>query len=135
MNNQLPQLKFQCPKKWNEMTNAENGRFCDECNKVVLDFSNMSPEKINAVISTSKLKNDCGNFYTHQISPSYGNWKDKVITFYQATYTKINSKNRLSKQLVLFLLAILLFSTGCHRQVRGKMKPYTKNDSQKIQNQ
>ena len=35
-----------CNEDWNKMTPYENGRFCMNCSKTVIDFTAMLPEEI-----------------------------------------------------------------------------------------
>lgn len=58
-----------CHEKWNTMTEAEKGRHCDVCDKVVKDFTGMKNEEIVAVI-TSAEENVCGRFHVDQVKPS-----------------------------------------------------------------
>jgi len=48
------------------MTPSEQGRFCDKCSKVVLDFTEMSNSEIIAYLESKKEK-VCGKFRKEQI--------------------------------------------------------------------
>lgn len=58
-------MDFVCNQKWEHMKASENGRFCDRCKHEVVDFTNMSMERIRAV----KAKNGsvCGHFRIEQV--------------------------------------------------------------------
>lgn len=58
-----------CHENWAAMTDAEKGRHCAVCDKVVKDFTGMKNEEIVAVI-TSAEENVCGRFYVDQVKPS-----------------------------------------------------------------
>ena len=59
-----------CHEDWNQMLPAEQGRFCQACEKTVVDFSQMSDEQ---VLNYFKLKQQtservCGRFRAEQVS-------------------------------------------------------------------
>jgi hypothetical protein len=47
-----------CNENWDQMTPKKNGRHCSSCNKVVVDFTNMSEKEIVAFLL--KNKSACG---------------------------------------------------------------------------
>lgn len=49
------------------MTSAQNGRLCSSCNKVVIDFTNLSDAEVLAVIQQSSAKL-CGRFTDAQLN-------------------------------------------------------------------
>jgi hypothetical protein len=55
-----------CQQAWEEMTPDANGRFCSNCNKTVMDFTNLSDEELLAMIRQSTTK-VCGRFQTSQL--------------------------------------------------------------------
>ena len=64
------QLKeqFRCSKSWDNMSENACGRFCQSCQKTVIDFRQMSLEEIAAVHRASK-KQVCGIYQQAQIQP------------------------------------------------------------------
>lgn len=56
-----------CSENWDNMTPAEKGKHCAACNKVVIDFSNMSQQEMMHILVKYKGKKVCGNFYNTQI--------------------------------------------------------------------
>jgi CarboxypepD_reg-like domain/Secretion system C-terminal sorting domain len=56
-----------CHENWNEMTAAEQGRFCQSCQTTVTDFSQMSDNEIIKYLAEKGSK-VCGRFYTDQLS-------------------------------------------------------------------
>ena len=55
-----------CHKKFKEMITARGGNFCDSCEKVVVDFTNMTDDEI----AKSFIKNKsriCGQFRNDQL--------------------------------------------------------------------
>jgi hypothetical protein len=49
----LDQLKIvsQCSTDWDRMSGDEKKRFCSECDKFVYDFSQMTRQQIEAIVS------------------------------------------------------------------------------------
>ncbi|MGE8378088.1 MAG: hypothetical protein ACN6PN_07045 [Sphingobacterium sp.] len=60
------QVKESCTADWGKMTAQEQGRFCGKCEKVVVDFSEMSDQEIVDQIKKSS-KGLCGRFYEDQL--------------------------------------------------------------------
>ncbi|PUV23133.1 hypothetical protein [Sphingobacterium athyrii] len=60
------QVKESCIADWGKMTAQEQGRFCGKCEKIVVDFSQMSDQEIVDQIKKSS-KGLCGRFYEDQL--------------------------------------------------------------------
>lgn len=57
-----------CHENWSNMTPREKGRFCSNCQKVVVDFTKMSNQEIvNHLTSEKKV---CGQFRSSQLNRS-----------------------------------------------------------------
>lgn len=56
-----------CHESWDAMTPTDKGRFCQSCQKTVIDFSNMSDHEIISFINISK-GNICGSFREGQLN-------------------------------------------------------------------
>ena len=115
---------FYCNEKFEKMHQIEGGRFCGTCNKKIHDFRKLSIEAINAKLA----ENDnqlCAYMSIFQQYRPFGNWKDKIIEYYQRVST--SKINFLSKIVLTFLLIILMFMTGCYR--RKTCPGYIKNTS------
>lgn len=54
-----------CHENWNEMTPEKKGRFCGSCQKIVVDFTQMSDEQVKNYLLSNV--NTCGRFYASQI--------------------------------------------------------------------
>ncbi len=60
------QVEDACPADWNKMTAHEQGRFCGQCGKMVIDFSQMNDQEIvNQIRKASQGL--CGRFYEDQL--------------------------------------------------------------------
>jgi hypothetical protein len=57
-----------CHESWQAMQPQQNGRFCDSCCKVVVDFTAMSNEQITAYLQSKKEEKVCGRFKKTQVT-------------------------------------------------------------------
>jgi len=55
-----------CHENWDAMTNANKGRHCQSCNKIVVDFSVMSDRQVLEYFKTTTGKT-CGRFHDDQL--------------------------------------------------------------------
>ncbi|GAB4139491.1 MAG: hypothetical protein Fur0041_14670 [Bacteroidia bacterium] len=98
-----------CHELWNAMKPADNGRYCDACCKVVVDFSGKSNDEILGYLRSHSNERVCGRFRIDQVSvPSKVLSKTRKV-FLAALY---------------FVFGGLLFtscSTHTHGEVVGKM--------------
>jgi hypothetical protein len=63
----LLQIPTPCTQNWEEMSVAPGGRFCDSCEKKVVDFSLMSDRQILEILRNSKGE-ICGRFVNEQLN-------------------------------------------------------------------
>lgn len=59
-----------CHEDWQKMTPETQGRFCQACEKTVVDFSKMSDAEILQYFSKPKAEKVCGRFRSDQLSPA-----------------------------------------------------------------
>jgi hypothetical protein len=98
------------------MTPQGNGRFCKSCDKVVIDFTDKTPNEITNILSQQKTHLPCGNFKTADVITD-----SKIDKFVWSLNT------RGFKRLSLFILGVLIF-TGCRtRHTRGMLVGYIEN--------
>ena len=99
--------KFSCPAKWEEMALANEGRYCDACNKVIHDFTRAEPDKIRETYQKSN-GNLCGKFKTGQTV---------LPKFYQ----------RMPRSFRIFLMALTLtfIVPGLTNTILGQVSPTT----------
>jgi len=98
-----------CAESWQKMSPDKDGRFCNSCNKVVVDFSHKSINEIQNYLSISPV---CGR-YSLRHTTAAGKWEN----FLNAIEITL-SKYKLQK-VALFLITIMLFLSGCHRRLQG----------------
>lgn len=56
-----------CSEDWNKMTPQEQGRFCDSCQKCVVDFTGFTDEQLYKYFSEHRGKEVCGRFQNWQL--------------------------------------------------------------------
>lgn len=56
-----------CQETWSSMTEKGNGRHCNSCDKIVIDFSILSDDEIKAYFLKNINKSVCGRFHKNQI--------------------------------------------------------------------
>ena len=75
-NQPIVRLNFTCNRTWEDMQPVENGRFCNDCQKKVVDFTDKTNDEIAAYLigSTTKV---CGRFQQSQLAPALAKpiWK------------------------------------------------------------
>lgn len=64
------QIPKPCHEDWNKMTPVEQGRFCDSCQKAVIDFTGMSDMQLVAFFKKPSAGSVCGRFYNDQLDRS-----------------------------------------------------------------
>jgi hypothetical protein len=114
-----------CPVNWASMTPNESGRFCDQCQLTVVDFTAMTETEIKNYFQCNYGKKTCGRFKASQLADStpgihkfWSNFGNKMeLQFRQPSV----------KTYLLGILAILAFITGCSRR---QIYPHTMGDVQ-----
>lgn len=56
-----------CSKAWEQMTPCGSGKFCNSCQKTVIDFTDYSEAQIAAFFADKRGESVCGRFYAAQI--------------------------------------------------------------------
>jgi hypothetical protein len=77
-----------CTENWDKMTPNENGRFCLNCSKTVIDFSIMSSDEIQHFFIQNQNKNVCGRFKKSQLDSIIIQIPSRVL-YTQAHYHKM----------------------------------------------
>ena len=97
-----------CNENWNSMSPNKNGRFCNSCNKTVIDFTKMNnPEIQKYFIENSSQERICGHFKLNQIESGESIKYDKLRT----RFNRIKIKP--IKTIALFSLSLVFTLTSC----------------------
>ena len=61
------ELPKPCHENWEKMNPVEQGRFCNSCQKAVVDFTEMSDAQLVAFFRKPSTGSVCGRFYNDQV--------------------------------------------------------------------
>ena len=97
-----------CSENWNSMSPNKNGRFCNTCDKTVIDFTKMEKSEILKYFSeNSNNERICGHFKINQIetreSIKYDNLRNR--------FSRIEIKP--IKAIAMFSLSLFFTLTSC----------------------
>ena len=62
------QIPEPCHENWDKMTPEDKGRFCDSCQKAVVDFTGMSDSQLVAFFKKPSTGSVCGRFFNDQLA-------------------------------------------------------------------
>ncbi|HTF05985.1 MAG TPA: hypothetical protein VK826_18275 [Bacteroidia bacterium] len=62
-----PAIQNPCPEKWENMTPAEQNRFCGKCSRIIIDFTQKTTEEILNFLSGKE--DVCGRARVSQLQP------------------------------------------------------------------
>lgn len=62
-------LNFTCDRNWEDMAVVKGGRFCNDCQKRVVDFTDKTNDEIAAYLTNSTVQ-VCGRFQNLQVVPA-----------------------------------------------------------------
>ena len=96
-----------CHEGWDKMSQVEKGRFCQSCQKTVVDFSQMSDNEVIEYISKASTQT-CGHFYTDQLERSLVEQAEPKKSWWRRGWN--------------VAAASLLFSTASYAQGNIKVK-------------
>jgi hypothetical protein len=97
-----------CNENWNSMSPDKNGRFCNSCNKTVIDFTKMkNPEIQKFFTENSGNERICGHFKLNQIESEESIKYDKL----RSRFNRIKIKP--IKKLALLSLSLVFTLTSC----------------------
>jgi hypothetical protein len=113
---QKPYIPQPCHEDWNAMTQQEQGRFCDVCAKVVVDFTKMRDEEIINYLQQHSKQNTCGHFRNEQLL-KYEKIKIDISTLPK----NISFKGLMLFCFITFFSAVFFISCHSSKHVRGKV--------------
>jgi CarboxypepD_reg-like domain/Secretion system C-terminal sorting domain len=67
-----------CHENWDQMTTAEQGRYCASCQKQVMDFTSMSDSQLAAFFKKPTSGSVCGRFYQDQLERDIGIQRKRI---------------------------------------------------------
>lgn len=116
-----PEIKIQinepCHENWSDMTDADKGRFCGVCNKVVVDFTKFSDAELFNYFSARKENPSeklCGRFAAEKVIVP------KKIEVPEFSYYQMT--NGIQRFLWLLLVSLGFVMVSCSNEpVKGKV--------------
>lgn len=73
-----------CHENWDKMRPEKEGRYCNSCDKIVVDFTKMSPDEIKQYFFNLNGRKVCGHFRNSQVKEQEVHfllkWKDEFRT-------------------------------------------------------
>ncbi len=106
-----------CKEKWGCMTNVEVGKFCNVCNKVVVDFTSMTNEEVKDYFLKFRQQRVCGYFKPNQIRQRYNKFQQVLINLYNYIERVIELK--LIRLTCLLFISFALALSGCGSGAMG----------------
>ena len=97
-----------CNENWKAVLPNKKGRFCNSCDKTVVDFTKMTNLEINKYfINNSKNENICGHFKLHQVETT------ETIK-YDLLKTRLNRiRIKPIKAIAIFALSLVFTLSSC----------------------
>ena len=63
-----PHISKPCNENWDDMTPQSGGRYCDECDKTVKDFTVLTNDEISTYLTEHAGEKICGRFSSDQLN-------------------------------------------------------------------
>lgn len=110
-----------CQEDWDKMTNSQEGKFCQSCQKNVIDFSNKTEKEIYQILKNTN-GNMCGKFNALQLDTTL------VVD------TKPKWLQYLLKMKVAFITILTFFTSFPSKILHAKAATYITSEKKNIQN-
>jgi hypothetical protein len=107
-----------CNEGWNTMSPKDNGRHCDSCNKVVVDFTSMSLEEIKVYFDNNTGTKICGHFKAIHVEANRPTFHKYLISLYEYLDEKISI--HLFRTISLSIVALCMTIVGCQNRTEGE---------------
>lgn len=118
-------IESPCHENYQAMTPSNDGRFCGSCQKVVIDFTQMSTEQIKLHFQNTSEEQVCGRFKSVQLNKG-----NRLERFLWKLKDSIQHKVRFTPARVAFLsilTGLVAFTSSC----MGAVQREYPNESQK----
>ncbi|MBV7270556.1 carboxypeptidase-like regulatory domain-containing protein [Winogradskyella luteola] len=76
------EIKKPCLENYDQFRPTEKGGFCDNCQKEVIDFTQMNNKEIVNYFKTRTTNNTCGRFNTQQLRTPFKSPQKKYLNFF-----------------------------------------------------
>ena len=81
-------VKTPCQEDWGGMSNTNDGRFCNSCEKEVIDFTKLSDEEVIDYITKNAKQGGCGRFLNTQLETITINFEENTFDINIAFWKK-----------------------------------------------
>ena len=115
-----------CNKSWNKMIPNDMGRFCDSCDKTVVDFTSMTRDEIKVYFIENNKQKTCGHFKVEQTSHIPPKHHQLLINLYNKAETNLTI--HFLKAPILLFIGMFMLMAGCKSEVTGE-KVVISNDT------
>ena len=118
-------IESPCHENYKAMSPSGDGRFCQSCQKVVIDFTNMTEYEIKHYFQNSSSEQVCGRFKSVQLNEG-----NRLERFLWKLKDSIQHKVRFTPARVAFLsilTGLVAFTSSC----MGAVQREYPNESQK----
>jgi TonB family protein len=123
--NMKPTLSFECNENWDRMKIGVLSRFCESCQRDVMDFTKMNREETLHYLWMNRNEKVCGRFYKSQLDFHH----EEILITVEAFLKKNKNSN-----LAFYLLAAsALMLLGC-REERGNKSILDRIDLPLVEN-
>jgi len=117
-----------CDKGWNNMTPLDNGRHCDSCNKIVVDFTAMNLEEIKGYFSKNVGQKICGHYKVTQVTIQRPALHRQLIRLYE--YVEYSISINIFKVVSLSIIALCMTIVGCQNHTEGEKPIINPNNTE-----
>ena len=101
------QIPEPCHESWDKMIPVDKGRFCDSCQKAVVDFTGMSDAQLVAFFKKPSTGSLCGRFHNDQLERDIAFPKKRIPWF---------------KYILQICLPVFIFNTKAISQGKPRLK-------------
>lgn len=127
-----------CHENWNRMTAVEQGRFCDSCQKEVIDFTSMSDAEVAAFFKRPSAGSVCGRFMKDQLGRNIAIPKKRipwVKYFFQFTLPLFFTTLKVNAQKGMVAVKTTTSPVACTKQPLRQMGKIAMIEDRQIKGQ
>ena len=110
MNKPHISLPKPCHENWDAMHPREKGRYCDACDKTVIDFTEKSEKEIGEYFAEHAGTRICGHF---RISQLHKTSRFHAFLLQLHASASHNIKRHALRAIALFFIGMMMTMTGC----------------------
>jgi hypothetical protein len=110
-----------CSENWNTMRPEEGGKYCDSCQKTVIDFTKQSDEEIMNYFLQYQSQPTCGRFRTSQVAETASTPKLHKRLIYLQNRIESAIAGKWLKASCLFCLGLIMLLAGCRSRTTGEI--------------